>query len=126
MLSFANPLLAWFYENRRSLPFREDPTPYHVWISEIMLQQTRMTAVLPYYDRFIRELPTPADLAACDTDRLHKLWEGLGYYSRADNLKRAAEVICAQYGGRHRIHQLRNSRTGRGRKRNARILPAVQ
>ncbi|MBQ8747463.1 MAG: A/G-specific adenine glycosylase [Clostridia bacterium] len=99
MLSIANPLLTWFYENRRSLPFREDPTPYHIWISEIMLQQTRMTAVLPYYDRFIRELPTVADLAACDTDRLHKLWEGLGYYSRADNLKRAAEVICETYGG---------------------------
>ncbi len=99
MLSIAAPLLTWFQENRRSLPFREDPTPYHIWISEIMLQQTRMTAVLPYYDRFIRELPTVSDLAACDTDRLHKLWEGLGYYSRADNLKRAAEVICEKYGG---------------------------
>lgn len=99
MLSIAPPLLTWFYENRRALPFREDPTPYHIWISEIMLQQTRMTAVLPYYERFIRELPTPPDLAACDTDRLHKLWEGLGYYSRADNLKRAAQVICSQYGG---------------------------
>ncbi len=99
MLSIAPSLLTWFSENRRSLPFRDDPTPYHIWISEIMLQQTRMTAVLPYYDRFIRELPTVADLAACDTDRLHKLWEGLGYYSRADNLKRAAEIICAEYGG---------------------------
>ncbi len=99
MLSVAAPLLGWFYENRRTLPFREDPTPYHIWISEIMLQQTRMTAVLPYYDRFIRELPDPAALAACDTDRLHKLWEGLGYYSRADNLKKAASVICDQYGG---------------------------
>lgn len=99
MLSVAAPLLAWFYENRRTLPFREDPTPYHIWVSEIMLQQTRMTAVLPYYDRFIRELPDPAALAACDTDRLHKLWEGLGYYSRADNLKKAAVVICEKYGG---------------------------
>lgn len=99
MLSIAPPLLSWFYENRRSLPFREDPTPYHVWVSEIMLQQTRMTAVLPYYERFIRELPTPAHLAAVDTERLHKLWEGLGYYSRADNLKRAAAVITETYGG---------------------------
>ena len=99
MLSIAPPLLTWFYENRRSLPFREDPTPYHIWISEIMLQQTRMTAVLPYYERFIHELPSVADLAMCDTDRLHKLWEGLGYYSRADNLKRAAEMICEKYGG---------------------------
>lgn len=99
MLSIAPQLLTWFTENRRSLPFRDDPTPYHIWISEIMLQQTRMTAVLPYYERFVRELPTVADLASCDTDRLHKLWEGLGYYSRADNLKRAAEVICEEYGG---------------------------
>ncbi len=99
MLSIAKPLLGWFYENRRRLPFREDPTPYHIWVSEIMLQQTRMTAALPYYERFIRALPTPADLAACDTDRLHKLWEGLGYYSRADNLKRAARVITDEYGG---------------------------
>ncbi len=99
MLSIAPPLLSWFQKNRRSLPFREDPTPYHIWISEIMLQQTRMTAVLPYYERFIRELPTPAHLAACDQDRLHKLWEGLGYYSRADNLKRAATVITEKYQG---------------------------
>ncbi len=99
MLSIAAPLLDWFYKNRRSLPFRNDPTPYHIWISEIMLQQTRMTAVLPYYERFIKELPTPAALAGCDTDRLHKLWEGLGYYSRADNLKKAAGVICSQFGG---------------------------
>ncbi len=99
MLSISQTLLRWFYENRRSLPFREDPTPYHIWISEIMLQQTRMTAVLPYYERFVRELPTPAALAACDTDRLHKLWEGLGYYSRADNLKKAAGEICTRFGG---------------------------
>ena len=99
MLRIAPPLLTWFYENRRSLPFRDDPTPYHIWISEIMLQQTRMAAVLPYYDRFMRELPDPAALAACDPDRLHKLWEGLGYYSRADNLRRAAQVIVEKYSG---------------------------
>ena len=99
MLHIATPLLTWFYKNRRSLPFREDPTPYHIWVSEIMLQQTRMSAVLPYYARFMEELPTPAHLAACPTDRLHKLWEGLGYYSRADNLRRAAAVLLEQYGG---------------------------
>ena len=65
MLHIAPPLLKWFYENRRSLPFREDPTPYHIWVSEIMLQQTRMSAVLPYYARFMEALPTPAHLAAC-------------------------------------------------------------
>ena len=99
MLHIAPPLLKWFYENRRTLPFREDPTPYHIWVSEIMLQQTRMSAVLPYYARFMEELPTPTDLAQCPTDRLHKLWEGLGYYSRADNLRRAALVIMEKYGG---------------------------
>jgi len=99
MLHIAPPLLAWFAENRRSLPFREDPTPYHIWISEVMLQQTRMTAVLPYYARFMRELPDPAALAAVEPDRLHKLWEGLGYYNRADNLRRAAAVIVEKYGG---------------------------
>ncbi len=99
MLHIASPLLAWFYENRRSLPFREDPTPYHIWISEIMLQQTRMSAVLPYYARFMEEYPTPAALAASDPDRLHRIWEGLGYYSRADNLRRAAIVITEKYGG---------------------------
>ena len=99
MLHIAPPLLKWFYENRRTLPFREDPVPYHIWVSEIMLQQTRMSAVLPYYARFMEELPTPAHLAACPTDRLHKLWEGLGYYSRADNLRRAALVIMEKHGG---------------------------
>ena len=99
MLDIATPLLTWFYKDRRSLPFREDPTPYHIWVSEIMLQQTRMSAVLPYYARFMEALPTPADLAQCPTDRLHKLWEGLGYYSRADNLRRAAAVLLEQYGG---------------------------
>ncbi|MBR5445771.1 MAG: A/G-specific adenine glycosylase [Clostridia bacterium] len=93
------PLLAWFQNARRSLPFREDPTPYHVWVSEIMLQQTRMTAVLPYYRRFMEELPDVRALAACDPERLNKLWEGLGYYSRARNLQKAAQVICRDYGG---------------------------
>ena len=99
MLHISAPLLAWFYENRRSLPFRDDPTPYHIWVSEVMLQQTRMSAVLPYYARFMEEYPTPVALAASDPDRLHRIWEGLGYYSRADNLRRAAIVITEQYGG---------------------------
>ncbi|MGM9652069.1 MAG: A/G-specific adenine glycosylase [Eubacteriales bacterium] len=109
MLRIATPLLAWFHENRRSLPFRDDPTPYHIWVSEVMLQQTRMNAVLPYYERFMRELPDPAALAACDSDRLHKLWEGLGYYSRADNLRRAAAEIVSRYGGElpHTYEELR-------------------
>ena len=99
MLGIAEKLLPWFEQNRRVLPFRQDPTPYHIWISEIMLQQTRMTAAVPYYERFIAELPDPAALAACDPDRLRKLWQGLGYYSRAANLQKAAILLCEQYGG---------------------------
>ena len=95
----ASLLLDWFYANRRTLPFRQDPTPYHVWLSEIMLQQTRMTAVLPYYYRFLESCPDIPALAACDDEKLHKLWEGLGYYSRVRNLKKAAQVVCEQYGG---------------------------
>ena len=92
-------LLDWFYKNRRSLPFREDPTPYHVWLSEVMLQQTRVSAVLPYYYRFLEALPDIPALAACGEEKLHKLWEGLGYYSRVRNLQKAAKIVCAQYGG---------------------------
>ena len=83
----------------RSLPWRNDPTPYHVWVSEIMLQQTRIEAVLPYYRRFIDALPSIADLAAAPTEVLLKLWEGLGYYSRVRNMQRAAQIVMREYGG---------------------------
>ena len=89
----------WYALSRRVLPWREEPTPYRVWISEIMLQQTRIEAVIPYYLRFLSELPDVAALAAVEEDRLLKLWEGLGYYSRARNLKRAAELVMRDYGG---------------------------
>ncbi|MGN0707627.1 MAG: A/G-specific adenine glycosylase [Faecalibacterium sp.] len=92
-------LLSWFRQNQRILPFRTDPSPYHVWLSEIMLQQTRVSAALPYYERFIRELPDIPALAACGEERLHKLWEGLGYYSRVRNLQKAARIVCQQHGG---------------------------
>ena len=92
-------LLPWYRENRRDLPWRQAREPYHVWLSEIMLQQTRVEAVRDYYLRFIRELPDVYALANCDDDRLHKLWEGLGYYSRVRNLKKAARVIVDEYGG---------------------------
>lgn len=95
----AKPLLAWYDTRRRILPWREDPTPYHVWLSEIMLQQTRVEAVKPYYDRFLRELPDIASLAAVEEERLLKLWEGLGYYNRARNLKKSAIQIMEEYGG---------------------------
>ena len=94
-------LLAWRKSapDTRDLPWRDEPTPYHVWISEIMLQQTRAAVVRAYYLRFLDALPTVADLAACDDDALMKLWQGLGYYSRARNLKRAAQAVVTQHGG---------------------------
>lgn len=95
----ANALLAWYHANRRVLPFREDPKPYHIWVSEIMLQQTRVAAALPYYERFMRELPSIEALAACDEEKLHKLWEGLGYYSRVRNLQKAARIVVEEHGG---------------------------
>ena len=93
------PLLAWFSENGKPLPWRNAPTPYRVWISEIMLQQTRTAAVIPYYERFLAELPEVPALAAVSDDRLLKLWEGLGYYSRAKNLKRAALRLLSEFDG---------------------------
>lgn len=92
-------LLAWYDKERRILPWREDPTPYHVWVSEIMLQQTRVEAVVPYYARFISELPDTSSLSQASEDRLLKLWEGLGYYSRVRNMQKAARQIMNEYGG---------------------------
>ena len=92
-------LLPWYQEHKRDLPWRKDRDPYHIWVSEIMLQQTRVEAVKGYYNRFLAALPTLADLAVCPDDVLHKLWEGLGYYSRVRNLKKAAQVIMNDFGG---------------------------
>ena len=97
--NLAPALLPWFRENARDLPWRSDPTPYHIWLSEIMLQQTRVEAVKPYYARFLRELPDIPALAAADEEQLQKLWEGLGYYSRVRNLHAAAQQIMTQHGG---------------------------
>lgn len=94
-----NPLLKWYDNGRRSLPWREDPTPYHVWVSEIMLQQTRVEAVKPYYKRFMETLPDIKSLAEAEEDRLLKLWEGLGYYNRVRNMQLAARQVMEQYGG---------------------------
>lgn len=94
------PLVEWFRENKRDLPWRRRMDAYRVWISEIMLQQTRVEAVKPYYDRFLKELPDVKSLAEVPEDRLLKLWEGLGYYNRARNLKEAARQIMDEYGGK--------------------------
>lgn len=92
-------LVDWYEANARILPWRLEPTPYHVWISEIMLQQTRVEAVRGYYDRFLTALPTIEDLANASEDVILKLWEGLGYYSRVRNLQKAAKVVVDEYGG---------------------------
>lgn len=93
-------LLPWYAEHKRDLPWRTDREPYHIWLSEIMLQQTRVEAVKGYYARFLEALPTIEALAKADDELLHKLWEGLGYYSRVRNLKKAAIQIMNRHGGR--------------------------
>jgi len=93
------PLLAWYDRNGRTLPWRSVVTPYRTWVSEIMLQQTRVGAVIPYFERFMEELPDVSALAAVSEERLLKLWEGLGYYSRARNLQRAAKIVVSDFGG---------------------------
>ena len=93
------PLLEWYPSHARELPWRSDPTPYHVWVSEIMLQQTRVEAVKPFYARFTEALPDVRALAECGEERLLKLWEGLGYYNRVRNMQTAAQTIMSDYGG---------------------------
>ena len=97
--AMAAPLLAWYDEHKRTLPWRGTKDPYRVWVSEIMLQQTRVAAVIPYYERWMEELPAVEALAAVDEEKLMKLWQGLGYYSRARNLQKAAKVIMEQHNG---------------------------
>lgn len=93
------PLLLWYEKNKRDLPWRSDVSAYHTWISEIMLQQTRVEAVKGYYTRFLSQFPTVEALANADTDLVLKYWEGLGYYSRARNLQNAAKQVVELYGG---------------------------
>ena len=94
------PLLKWYDTCRRILPWREEPDAYSVWVSEIMLQQTRVEAVKPFYARFMEALPDIEALASCEEDRLLKLWEGLGYYNRVRNMQKAARIVAEEYGGR--------------------------
>ena len=100
LAAIVGPLLRWYDENKRTLPWRGTRDPYRILVSEIMLQQTRVAAVIPYYIRWMEELPTAEALAEADEERLMKLWQGLGYYSRARNLRRAAERIVQDFGGR--------------------------
>ncbi len=93
------PLEVWYRKEKRTLPWREQRNPYYIWVSEIMLQQTRVEAVKPYFQRFIRELPDVKALAVCPEEKLLKLWEGLGYYNRIRNMQKAARIVMEQYGG---------------------------
>lgn len=93
------PLVQWYHENKRDLPWRQTKDPYRIWVSEIMLQQTRVEAVKPYYERFLLTLPTVKDLAEADEETILKLWEGLGYYSRVRNMQKAAIQVMEEHGG---------------------------
>lgn len=93
------PLLNWYAENARDLPWRQTRDPYAIWLSEIMLQQTRVETVIPYYHRFLSALPTVQALAEAEEGTLLKLWEGLGYYSRVRNMQKAAKTVCTDFDG---------------------------
>ena len=100
ILSFRQKLLAWYDENKRDLPWRRSKNPYHIWVSEIMLQQTRVDTVIPYYERFLDWFPTVESLANAPGERLLKAWEGLGYYSRVRNMQTAAQQIMSEFEGK--------------------------
>ena len=99
LIAMFEALIPWYEAHKRELPWRQDKEPYHVWLSEIMLQQTRVEAVKEYYRRVLTALPTIADLAEAPEEQILKLWEGLGYYNRVRNLQKAAQTICADYTG---------------------------
>src|SRR5438477_10409653 len=96
---FSRKLLAWYAHHKRALPWREVHDPYHVWVSEIMLQQTQVETVIPYYQRWLARFPTVTALAAAPLNDVLAAWEGLGYYSRARNLHRAAQIVAQARGG---------------------------
>ena len=100
ILSFRQKLLSWYDENKRDLPWRRSKNPYHIWVSEIMLQQTRVDTVIPYYERFLDWFPTVESLADAPEERLLKAWEGLGYYSRVRNMQTAAQQIMSEFEGK--------------------------
>ncbi|MEL6607221.1 MAG: A/G-specific adenine glycosylase, partial [Bacteroidota bacterium] len=96
---FATRLVDWYQAHRRDLPWRKTNNPYHIWLSEVILQQTRVVQGLPYYQRFIEQYPTVQALAAAEEEAVLRLWQGLGYYSRARNLHACARMIVSEWGG---------------------------
>ena len=98
--SIRRKLLAWYDKSKRDLPWRNTKDPYHIWVSEIMLQQTQVKTVLPYYERWIKTIPSIEKLATTPEQKILKLWEGLGYYSRARNFKKAAQIIYKEMNGK--------------------------
>ena len=146
MTDWVTRLLDWYRQHRRRLPWRDDSRPYYVWLSEVMLQQTRVDTVIPYFERFVRAFPDISSLAAADQQAVLKLWEGLGYYSRARHLHKAARMLVARHGGelpedvrglepaarfrtvhdgRRRQHRVRTSVARSRRQRAAGILPVL-
>src|SRR5436305_15202872 len=97
--ALVSALLEWFSANARDLPWRRTLDPYAVWVSEIMLQQTQVKTVIPYWERWMHELPRIESLANASSEKIHKLWEGLGYYTRVRNMQKAACIIVEQHGG---------------------------
>ena len=97
---FRDSLLSWYRREKRDLPWRKTSNPYYIWVSEVMLQQTRVDTVIPYYERFITKYPTMDDLANAEENELLKMWEGLGYYSRARNLQSGVREVVESYGGK--------------------------
>ncbi len=98
-MNFSQRILEWYAEHKRELPWRETQDPYTIWLSEVILQQTRVVQGLPYYERFVKAFPTVQDMAAAEEEHILKLWQGLGYYSRARNMHITAKQITAEYGG---------------------------
>lgn len=98
--TFRKSLLNWYDENKRDLPWRDTRDPYSIWVSEIMLQQTTVDTVIPYYKKFLKRFPKISDVATSNEDELLKMWQGLGYYNRIRNFKKACEVVCAEFGGK--------------------------
>ncbi|MCS5628225.1 MAG: A/G-specific adenine glycosylase, partial [Planctomycetes bacterium] len=98
-MDISRPLLLWYEANRRELPWRSNPEPYRVWVSEIMLQQTRVETVIPYFERFLDRFPTPAALAEASEDEVLTLWSGLGYYRRARSLLEGAKAVVRDHEG---------------------------